>query len=92
MLASIIRAFKPGGQLVFVEYRAEDPLVPIKALRKMSEAQIRREAAVHALEWERGVGTLLWQHVVVFRKREMSTPRPGCTRLAGVRFCNLLPD
>jgi precorrin-6B methylase 2 len=69
MLASIIRALKPGGQLVFVEYRAEDPQVPIKALHKMSEAQIKQEAAVHALVWDRTVGTLPWQHLVVFRKR-----------------------
>ncbi len=69
VMASIVRALKPGGQLVFVEYRAEDPKVPIKALHKMSEAQIRREAAVHALVWERTVGTLPWQHCVVFRKR-----------------------
>ena len=69
VLASIVRALKPGGQLVFVEYRAEDPQVPIKALHKMSEAQIRREAAVHALQWERSVASLPWQHLVVFRKR-----------------------
>jgi SAM-dependent methyltransferase len=68
VLASIIRALKPGGRLVFVEYRAEDPRVPIKALHKMSEAQIKREAAVHALQWERTVGSLPWQHLVVFRK------------------------
>ena len=69
VMASIIRALKPGGQLVFVEYRAEDPMVPIKALHKMSEVQIKREAAVHPLVWERTVGTLPWQHLVVFRKR-----------------------
>ncbi|MCX7213221.1 MAG: methyltransferase domain-containing protein [Burkholderiales bacterium] len=68
MLASIVRALKPGGQLVFVEYRAEDPRVPIKALHKMSEAQIKREAAVHPLVWDRTVNTLPWQHLVVFRK------------------------
>jgi precorrin-6B methylase 2 len=68
VMASITRALKPGGQLVFVEYRAEDPKVPIKALHKMSEAQIKREAAVHALVWERTVATLPWQHGVVFRK------------------------
>jgi ubiquinone/menaquinone biosynthesis C-methylase UbiE len=69
VLASIIRALKPGGQLVFVEYRSEDPQVPIKTLHKMSEAQIKREAAAHALVWDRTMGTLPWQHLVVFRKR-----------------------
>ena len=69
VLGSIVRALKPGGQLVFVEYRAEDPQVPIKALHKMSELQIKREAAAHALVWDRTVGTLPWQHLVVFRKR-----------------------
>ena len=68
VLASIVRALKPGGRVVFVEYRAEDPRVPIKALHKMSEAQVRREAGALALTWERTAGGLPWQHVVVFRK------------------------
>jgi len=68
VLASVVRALKPGGRVVFVEYRAEDPAVPIKALHKMSEAQVKREAAVHPLVWERTVNTLPWQHMVVFRK------------------------
>jgi len=69
VMTSLLKALKPGGRVVFVEYRAEDPRVPIKALHKMSEAQIKREAAVFALDWERTVSTLPWQHVVVFRKR-----------------------
>ena len=69
VLASIVRALKAGGRVVFVEYRAEDPTVPIKPLHKMSEAQIRREAAEHALVWERTAGPLPWQHVVIFRKK-----------------------
>ena len=69
VLGSIVRALKPGGHLVFVEYRAEDAQVPIKALHKMSEVQIQREAAAHALVWDRTVATLPWQHLVVFRKR-----------------------
>ena len=69
VLQSIVRCLKPGGRVVFVEYRAEDARVPIKALHKMSEAQVRREAAVHPLVWERTVASLPWQHMVIFRKR-----------------------
>lgn len=70
VMSSIMLALKPRGQLVFVEYKAEDIRVPIKPLHKMSEAQIKREAGVFPLDWERTVNTLPWQHVVVFRKRE----------------------
>jgi SAM-dependent methyltransferase len=69
VMQSIIRALKPGGKLVFVEYRAEDPNVPIKTVHKMSEAQVRKEAAMHPLEWERTAKTLPWQHVIFFRKK-----------------------
>lgn len=69
VMDSLLKALKPGGRVVFVEYKAEDSSVPIKSLHKMSEAQIRREAAIFPLEWERTVSTLPWQHVVVFRKR-----------------------
>jgi SAM-dependent methyltransferase len=69
MLASIVRSLKPGGRLVFVEYRAEDASVPIKPLHKMSEAQIRREAEVQPLVWMRTVSSLPIQHVVVFTKK-----------------------
>lgn len=68
MLAAIVRAVKPGGQVAFVEFRANDPVVPIKALHTMTEEQVRKEAAVHPLEWVRTVRELPWQHVIVFRK------------------------
>ena len=70
VMSSIMLALKPRGRLVFVEYKAEDIRIPIKPLHKMSEAQIKREAGVFPLDWERTVSTLPWQHVVVFRKRE----------------------
>ncbi len=69
MLTSIVRALRPGGRVIFVEYRAEDANVPIKPLHKMSEAQVRLEASQHALVWERTVNSLPWQHVVIFRKK-----------------------
>jgi len=62
-------ALKPGGRIAFVEYRAEDPRVPIKLLHKMSEVQVRREAALHPLEWVETVRSLPWQHVIIFRKK-----------------------
>jgi len=70
MLSGIVRAVKPGGRVVFVEYRANDPSVPIKPEHTMDEAQVRREAAVHPLHWEKTVTDLPRQIVVVFRKRE----------------------
>jgi predicted methyltransferase len=68
VLASLVKAMKPGGRVVFVEYRAEDARVPIRPLHKMSEAQVKREADVVGLTWERTAGGLPWQHVVIFRK------------------------
>ena len=69
VMQSIVRALKPNGRVVFVEYRLEDPKVPIKLIHKMSEAQIRKEAAVHDLVYDRTASTLPWQHVVIFRKK-----------------------
>jgi SAM-dependent methyltransferase len=68
MLAAIVRALKPGGRLVFVEFRAGDAAVPIKILHTTSEAQVRKEAAVHALQWVKTARDLPWQNAVVFRK------------------------
>jgi len=68
VLDSIIEALKPGGRVVFVEYRSEDPAVSIKPLHKMSERQVRREATAHGLKWERSIESLPMQHAIVFRK------------------------
>jgi SAM-dependent methyltransferase len=68
VMRSLIRALKPGGRVVLVEYRGEDPAVPIKPLHKMSEAQIRREMSTLPLAWERTSERLPMQHIVVFRK------------------------
>jgi SAM-dependent methyltransferase len=69
VMESIVRALKPGGRVAYVEYRAEDANVPIKPVHKMTEAQVRKEAAQHALIYERTANTLPWQHVVIFRKK-----------------------
>jgi FkbM family methyltransferase len=64
----LVQALRPGGQLVLIEYREEDPRVPIKPLHKMSEAQVRAEMAVLGLEWVRTEDYLPQQHVLIFRK------------------------
>ena len=61
-------ALKPGGQLVLVEYRAEDPGVPIKPLHKMSEKQVKQEMAAIGLAWVRTESYLPQQHVLIFQK------------------------
>ena len=61
-------ALKPGGRLVLVEYRGEDPEVPIKPLHKMTEEQVRREFAVQPVRFERNIDVLPRQHILVFRK------------------------
>jgi len=69
MVEAMSRALKPGGRMVFVEFRAEDPDVPIKRVHKMSEAQVRKEMSIHPLEWVETIATLPQQHVIVFRKK-----------------------
>lgn len=69
MTQAMVRALKPGGRLVFVEFRGEDPSVPIKEVHKMTEAQIRKEMSMHPLEWAETVASLPWQHVIVFRRK-----------------------
>ncbi|MCZ2496143.1 methyltransferase domain-containing protein [Xylophilus sp. Kf1] len=69
MLRSVVQSLAPGGRIVFVEYKAEDPAVQIKPLHKMTERQIRREAEVLPLQWVRTDARLPWQHVVIFKKK-----------------------
>jgi ubiquinone/menaquinone biosynthesis C-methylase UbiE len=68
MIEAICRALKPAGRLIFVEFRAEDPAVPIKRVHKMSRDQIRKEMSVQPLEWSDPIETLPWQHIFIFRK------------------------
>ena len=68
MMQGIVKSLKPGGRVAFVEYRGEDPKVPIKRLHKMTEVQVKKEAALFALEHAETYKKLPWQHVVFFRK------------------------
>lgn len=68
MLASLMVALRPGGRIVLLEFRAEDPQVPIKPLHKMSEHQIRKELEAAGFVWKTTHDFLPWQHMVVFEK------------------------
>ena len=68
MLQNLCHALKPGGRIAFVEYRMEDPNVPIKLLHKMSQLQVMIEATPHPLEWVETISVLPRQHVIVFKK------------------------
>lgn len=69
MMEAICRGLKPGGRVVFVEYRREDPNVPIKLLHKMSELQVVKEMTAHPLEWVETNPILPRQHIIIFRKK-----------------------
>ncbi|WP_460549214.1 class I SAM-dependent methyltransferase [Hymenobacter daeguensis] len=66
---AIRRALRPGtGRLALVEYRAEDPSVPIKRIHKMSVAQARKEMAAIGLTLADSIETLPQQHLLLFKK------------------------
>ena len=68
MSLAMFKALKPGGKLVLVEFRTEDPMVPIKTIHKMSEQQAVREFKVAGFIFEKNISNLPWQHCMVFRK------------------------
>ena len=68
MTDAMVRSLKPGGRLVFVEFKKEDPTVPIKEVHKMSEAQVKKEMAIHPLTHSQTLTNLPWQHVIFFTK------------------------
>ena len=70
MNKAIFAALKPGGRLVLVEYRGEDPAVPIKPLHKMTLDQVKKEMAIQPeLEFVESIESLPWQHLIIFRKK-----------------------
>src|SRR5436190_4217626 len=66
MTEAMVKALKPGGKLVFVEYRLEDPKVPILLVHKMSQRQVLKEMAVHSLRHVETSDILPRQHIIVF--------------------------
>jgi SAM-dependent methyltransferase len=68
MLDHIRDAMKPNGRIVFLEYRAEDPAVPIREEHKMTVKQVRAEAEPEGFRFDKTIEVLPQQHIIVFRK------------------------
>ena len=68
MLRSIRRALKDDGQLVLVEYRTEDPTIPIAPTHRMSVADVRKEVEAEGFTFDRLISGLPRQHIIEFRK------------------------
>ena len=73
MIQNICNALKTGGRVAFVEYRMEDPKVPIKLLHKMSQLQVLKEASPHPLEWVETISVLPRQHIIIFKKTKLQS-------------------
>lgn len=74
MMDSIVKGLSPGGRVVFLEYRGEDPEVPIKPLHKMTVKQLTREMAAVGLELAEVRDFLPIQHFIIFRKPTAPAP------------------
>jgi SAM-dependent methyltransferase len=70
MLRAMRKALKPDGRLVLVEFRMEDPKVPIKLEHKMSKEQILKELPPNGFKLVREFDGLPWQHAMWFARDE----------------------
>src|SRR5262249_53878751 len=68
MLRSLRQSLRPDGRLVLVEYRKEDPRIPIAFTHRMSVAEARLEVEAEAFTFDRVIEELPRQHIIVFRK------------------------
>lgn len=68
MLQALHNALKPDGKLLLIEYRAEDPAIPIKALHKMSVAQANKELAANGFKLYKLETALPIQHFLLYEK------------------------
>ncbi|MEB3179978.1 MAG: class I SAM-dependent methyltransferase [Nostocaceae cyanobacterium] len=68
VMKGIIQALKPGGRVVLVEYRGENPFILIKGLHKMTQKQVKKEMQAVGLVWRETQEFLPQQHFMVFEK------------------------
>jgi len=71
MLHKIRAALKPDGRMVLLEYRKEDPKVPIRIEHKMTVAEVKAEIEPQGFRLEKTIETLPRQHILIFRRNVM---------------------
>jgi ubiquinone/menaquinone biosynthesis C-methylase UbiE len=69
MMKHIKDALKPDGRVVLVEFRKEDPSVPIQPLHKMSVQEVRSELEPLGFKLQKTIEFLPWQHILIFSTR-----------------------
>jgi ubiquinone/menaquinone biosynthesis C-methylase UbiE len=69
MLKRLHEALKPGGRLVLLEYKKEDPSIPIRPEHKMSVSEAKMEVEPEGFRLGRVDDGLPWQHVLIFNRR-----------------------
>jgi SAM-dependent methyltransferase len=69
MIESLRAALKPDGRLVLLEYRKEDPSVPIRPEHKMSVQEVKTELEAEGFHLDQVLETLPRQHIFVLTKR-----------------------
>ncbi len=69
VMTSIVKALKPKGRAVLVEYRAENPLILIKGLHKMTQMQVQKEMEAVGLTYLETKNDLPQQHLMIFEKQ-----------------------
>lgn len=68
MMTAIRKSLKPDGRVVLVEFRKEDPNVPIQALHKMSVPGVRAEIEPLGFKFQKSLEFLPWQHIIIFTR------------------------
>ena len=77
MLMKMRKALKPDGRIALVEFRSEDPEVPIKPLHKMSKAQILKEFLPAGFQLVEQFDDLPWQHLMFFTRDDAPATPEG---------------
>jgi SAM-dependent methyltransferase len=75
VLAGIRKSLTREGRLCLVEFRAEDPEVPIKPLHKMSKKQINKELPANGFKLVKQYDEMPWQHVMFFERDDKWKPQ-----------------